>query len=72
MLKVDCQGKLDMGDTKWLIGRALAGERMQVIELNQRLQVYYCNTLIREMDPAARRSMIVARWVADTQGKDAG
>lgn len=73
VLKVDCQGKLDIRNTKWLIGRALAGERVRVIELNQRLQVYYCNTLIRELDPAARRSTIVAHWVADTQaGKDGG
>ena len=33
LLKVDCQGKLDIGNTKWLIGRALAGERVQVVKL---------------------------------------
>jgi transposase InsO family protein len=73
VLKVDCQGKLDIRNTKWLIGRALAGERVQVLELEQRLHVYYCNTLIRELDPAAQRSTIVARWIPDKQGgKDGG
>ena len=73
VLKVDCQGKLDIRNTKWLIGRALAGERVQVAKLEPRLQVYYCNTLIRELDPATQRSMIVARWIPATEGgKDGG
>ena len=73
VLKVDCQGKLDIGNAKWLIGRALAGERVQVVQIEQRLQVYYCNTLIRELDPAAQRSRIVARWIpAPEGGKDGG
>jgi transposase InsO family protein len=73
VLKVDCQGKLDIRNTKWLIGRALAGERVQVVAIEQRLQVYYCHTLIRELDPAAQRSTVVARWIPATEGgKDGG
>jgi hypothetical protein len=30
----------------------------------QRFLVYYCNTLIREIDPATRRSAIIDRYVA--------
>jgi len=75
VLKVDCQGKLDIADTKWRIGRALAGEWVQVLRIEQRLQVYYCNTLIRELEPAIHGSTIVARWIpipATEGGKDDG
>jgi len=63
VLKVDCQGKLEIRNTKWRIGRALAGQWVQVLEVDQRLQVYYCNTLIRELEPSIHRATIVARWI---------
>lgn len=74
VLKVDCQGKLDIRDTKWRIGRALAGEWVRVLEVEQRLQIYYCNTLIRELDPDIQKSIIVHRWMptAATEGGKAG
>src|SRR6185437_101425 len=65
VLKVDCQGKLEIRNTKWRIGRALAGQWVQVLEVDQRLQVYYCNTLIRELEPSIHRATIVARWIPD-------
>ena len=39
-------------------------EWVRVLEVEPRLQVYYCNTLIRELDPAIQRSTIVERWIA--------
>jgi transposase InsO family protein len=69
VLKVDCQGKLDIAGTKWRIGRALAGEYVRILEIEYRLQVYYCNTLIRELDPGIHRSTIVERWIPDTVPK---
>jgi transposase InsO family protein len=63
VLKVDSQGKVDIRDTKWRIGRALAGEWVQVLEVETRLQVYYCNTLMRELEPANHRSTIIQRWI---------
>jgi transposase InsO family protein len=75
VLKVDCQGKLDIADTKWRIGRALAGEWVQVLQVAHRLQVYYCNTLVRELQPAIHGSTIVARWIpipAIEGGRDGG
>ncbi len=65
VLKVDCQGKLDVGGHKWQINRALRGERVQLIRIEERVQVYYCRTLIRELDFASQRSTIVNRWLAD-------
>ena len=75
VLKVDCQGKLDIGGRKWKISRALAGDWVQILPLEQRLLVYYCTTLLRELDIAAQRSTIIDRWfpMAPTErGKDGG
>jgi len=63
VLKVDCQGKLDIRGEKWKVSRSLSGERVQIVEVGDRLQVYYCNTLIRELDPKIQRSTIVERWI---------
>jgi hypothetical protein len=63
VLKVDCQGKLDIKGKKWKINRSLAGEWVQVIRVEQRLMVFYCTTLIRELDPEIQHSKIVERWI---------
>jgi transposase InsO family protein len=65
VLKVDCQGKVDVGGHKWQINRALHGERVQLVRIEERVQVYYCRTLIRELDFASQRSTIVDRWLTD-------
>jgi len=64
-LKVDCQGKLDIRGQKWKVGRALQGERVRIEQIEQRLLVYYCTTLIRELDLATQRSTMVERWVTN-------
>lgn len=63
VLKVDCQGKLDIKGQKWKISRSLAGEWVQVVRVEQRMMVFYCTTLIRELDPGIQRSKIVERWI---------
>jgi transposase InsO family protein len=75
VLKVDCQGKLDIRDTKWRIGRALAGEWVQIQEVQNRLLVSYCTTVIRELDWQTGKSTIVRRWLSQASkkgGKDGG
>jgi len=56
VLKVDCQGKLDRHGQKWKISKALCGEWVQIVRVEQRLQVYYCTTMIRELDLGIQRS----------------
>jgi transposase InsO family protein len=63
-LKVDCQGTIDIGDRRWRIGKTLAGERVHILPVEQRYLVYYCATLVRELDPAMKRSTIVGRFIA--------
>lgn len=60
-LKVDCQGTIDIKDRRWRIGKTLAGERVRIQPVEQRFLIYYCNTLVRELDPAQKRSTIVDR-----------
>jgi hypothetical protein len=56
VLKVDCQGKIEIKGKKWKINRSLAGEWVQVIRVEQRIMVFYCTTLIRELDPGRKSS----------------
>jgi transposase InsO family protein len=67
VLKVDCQGKIETGGRKWKISRALAGDWVHLLPLDKRILVYYCATLVREIDPAIKRSTIVERYIADNQ-----
>jgi transposase InsO family protein len=61
VLKVDSSGKLKIKGQQWNITGALAGEHVQIVSVEQRLLVFYCDTLIRELDPELQRSTIVER-----------
>jgi transposase InsO family protein len=63
VLKVDCKGKLDIKGQKWRVGKALSGEWVQVVPVEQRMMVFYCTTLIRELDPGMHCSTIIGRWL---------
>ena len=61
LLKVDCQGKIEAAGRKWKISRALVGDYVHLLPNNHRILVYYCATLVRELDPQLQRSTIVDR-----------
>jgi transposase InsO family protein len=61
VLKVDSEGKIKLGGRHWTISLALAGERVQLEQIEERVLVFYCRTLIRELDLARQRSTIVDR-----------
>lgn len=63
VLKVDSQGKLDAFGARWKIGKALRGEWVQLEQVQQRVLVYYCQTLVRELDLKTQNSTVVERWV---------
>ena len=65
VLKVDCCGKIKLRGEHWAISRALAGEWVRIVTIEQRVLVYYCRTLVREFDLANQRSTIVDRWLQD-------
>jgi hypothetical protein len=62
VLEVDSQGKLNIKDQKWRISKALSGESVQVVRVEDRLLVFFCATLVRELNPVIHRSTIVERW----------
>jgi len=62
-LKVDCHGTIDIKDQGYRIAKTLAGERVRIQPVEDRYLVYYCNTLVREIDPARKRSTIVERFL---------
>jgi len=62
VLKVDCEGKITLKGANWLISRALSGERVCLVAIEQRVLVYYCQTLLRELDLAHHQSTMVDRW----------
>ncbi len=60
--KVGEEGYLRLEGCRWEISRALAGEWVQLIRVEGRLLVYYCRSLVRELDPPNQRSTAVDRW----------
>lgn len=61
--KLDCEGSLEIQGKKWHISAALRGEHIAIVPVEQRLMIYYCSTLVRELDPASRQSTVVDRWI---------
>ena len=62
--KLTAQGQVRCSGRSWGISRALAGQWVQLIRVEQRILVYYCRSLVRELDLATQRSTAVDRWVA--------
>ena len=65
-MKIDNHGTIDIREQPYRISKALIGERVCISPVEQHFQVYYCNTLIREIDPATRSSAIIDRYVDAT------
>lgn len=63
ILKVDSHGTIDIHDQSYPIAKSLIGERVRIVPAQERYLIYYCNTLIRELDPATKRSTIIERFV---------
>ncbi len=63
--RLDADGKMNAFGRGWNIGQGLRREWVQLLRLEDRVQVYYCRTLVRELDLAIQRSTSVERWIAD-------
>jgi hypothetical protein len=62
--KLSTQGQLRLARRRWDISRALAGEWVQVVRVEGCALVYYCRSLVRELDLVTQRSTAVDRWVS--------
>jgi len=58
-------------DKTWNISKALCGEWVQLERIEQRVLVYYCGTLVRELHLESQRTTVVGRWFLspDAQAK---
>jgi transposase InsO family protein len=61
--KLTSQGRVTVEGRSWEISRALAGEWVQLMRVEQRVLVCYCRSLVRELDLRTQRSTAVDRWV---------
>jgi len=56
------QGQLKLDGQRWEISKALARERVQLVRIHERILVYYCNSLLKEIDVRAQRLSTIKRW----------
>jgi transposase InsO family protein len=56
------EGYLRLEGRRWEISRALGREWVQLIRVEGRILVYYCRSLVRELDPLSQRSAAADRW----------
>lgn len=66
VLKLDGTGKMDAYGIRWTVSRALAGDWVQLERIGQRVLVYYCRTLIRELNLQTQCSTTVGRWLEES------
>jgi hypothetical protein len=66
MRKVDGSGKVKLDGRNWNLSQALAGDWVQLIQLEERVQVDYGNTLIRELEC---KGCSVTKTVKDVPGR---
>jgi transposase InsO family protein len=66
VLKVDGEGKVKAKGRNWKINKALAGEYVQLVDTGDRWMVFYCSTLVREIDPLVQCSTIVEHWTPNS------
>ncbi len=60
--KIAAEGQMSVDGRRWEISRALAGEWVQLERIEHRVLVYYCRSLVRELDLLQHRSTAVERW----------
>jgi hypothetical protein len=57
-------GQLKLHGIRWQVSKPLAGQRVQLVRIDHRILVFYCRTLIRELDLAGQGSTAVEPWPA--------
>jgi transposase InsO family protein len=63
--RVGSQGQIWAEGRRWDLSYALVGQRVQLVKIEERVLVYHCRTVIRELDLTSQRSTAVERWLED-------
>jgi transposase InsO family protein len=67
VVRLESNGRLKLDGKRWQVCSPLAGEPVQLVCIDQRVLIFYCNTLLREIDLAGRSSTIVEPRPAKAQ-----
>ena len=59
--KVNSDGDIYINDFPWKVSKALRRQRVQIQRMDQKILVFFCKTLVREIDLCAKRSTAVDR-----------
>jgi transposase InsO family protein len=65
--RLESNGQLKLNGRRWQLSGPLAGERVQLVRIDQRVLVLYRRTLIRELDFAVQGSTMVEPWTANNK-----
>ena len=63
--QLTANGVLHLRGKRWPISRTLGREYVQIIRMEQRVEVFYRHTLVREIDLASHGSTAVEPWLAN-------
>jgi transposase InsO family protein len=63
--KLDADGKVNAYGCSWNVSAALRREWVQLLRIEDRVQVYFCRTLVCELDLGIQRSTAVERWIPE-------
>jgi hypothetical protein len=64
LARLESTGQITLAGRRWQVAGTLAGQQVQLIRIDQRVLVFFCNTLIRELDLAGQGSTMVEPWPA--------
>ena len=65
--RVDAQGHIYVSNQPWHISRALAAQTVALERIDHRVLIFFCNTLVREIDLCNQRSTRVDRCLQRSQ-----
>jgi len=65
--RLTANGVLHLRGNRWPISRTLGREQVQIVQVEQRIEVFYRHTLIREIDLASHGSTAVEPWLANPE-----
>jgi transposase InsO family protein len=60
--RLGAKGQLKLGGRWWQVSEALGHEQVRLVRVGERVLVYYCQSLVREINLADQRSTAVDRW----------
>lgn len=60
--RLESTGQLKIEGRRWQVSGPLAGERVHLVRKDRRVLVFYCRTLVRELDLVGQGSTAVEPW----------